>query len=449
MIIGVGSNKSFEVYWQSAELPSPTILSASQKRGEGGWILEIENEIIQKIIHDTSGQFSIGDITNRPCNSITTCPNHWHVYTDIELCRTITIKILEGLGTYYLEDTEKGIMIRDSNKPKYIIPSMNDIEALPWNGYNVVSTFSGAGGSCLGYRMAGYRVLWANEFNSVAQTVYKDNHPNSILNTKDIRGIQGKDVLDSIDLDIGDIDIFDGSPPCDSFSTAGKRDKGWGKEKKYGDGGKIQRTDDLFFEYTRLVNELQPKVFIAENVSGMVKGRSKGYFLRILRALKECGYTVKAKLLDAQWLGVPQARQRIIFCGVRNDLVEKYSVKPEFPSPLPYNYSVKEAIPWIIKVERGRGFGNMDTVSAKQYPYQTVGSSPSAGNGKATKIETETEKRKFTIDELKRICSFPDDFQLNGTYAQNWARLGLSVPPIMMKYIAATVQKEILDTCKN
>ena len=110
---------------------------------------------------------------------------------------------------------------------------MKDIAAIPWNGFNVVSTFSGTGGSCLGYRMAGYRVLWANEFIPAAQESYKANHLNSILDTRDIRTVQPEDILRAIGLGVGEIDIFDGSPPCAAFSTAGKRESGWGKVKKY------------------------------------------------------------------------------------------------------------------------------------------------------------------------------------------------------------------------
>ena len=74
-------------------------------------------------------------------------------------------------------------------KPEYHVPSMAEIAAVPWNGYYVVSTFSGAGGSCLGYRMAGFKVLWASEFIPAAQEVYQLNHPDSILDARDIRAV--------------------------------------------------------------------------------------------------------------------------------------------------------------------------------------------------------------------------------------------------------------------
>lgn len=190
---------------------------------------------------------------------------------------------------------------------------MAEIAALPWNGFKVASTFSGCGGSCLGYRMEGFKVIWANEFVPAAQASYKANaDPDSFLDCRDIRLIQPQEILDRCDLKQGEIDLFDGSPPCQAFSTAGKREKGWGKAKTYEHGAK-QCNEKLFDEYIRLLRGLMPKVFVAENVSGLVKGTAKGYFLEILRDLKASGYRVVCKVLDAQWLGVPQQRQRTIF----------------------------------------------------------------------------------------------------------------------------------------
>lgn len=341
------------------------------------------------------------------------------------------------------------------SKPAYKVPSMAEIAAMPWNGYNVVSTFSGCGGSCLGYRMAGYRVLWANEFIPAAQETYKANHPNSILDTRDIRKVQPKDILEATGLDVGEIDIFDGSPPCAAFSTAGKREAGWGKVKQYSDTK--QRVDDLFFEYTRLIKGTQPKVFVAENVSGLIKGTAKGYFIEILKALKACGYNVKCRVLDAQWLGVPQMRQRTIFVGVRKDL----GMEPVHPKPLPYRYTVGDAwieVPLSEKVYftayslyahwktlcQGKGHDRLINLKRLSFKRPSNAMCQTWGNGTAA-ITHPDEPRYPTIAELRRICSFPDDFIFTGTYAQQWERMGRAVPPVMMSYIAKTVQAEILD----
>lgn len=380
---------------------------------------------------------------------------------------------------------------RTVSKPPYRVPLMSEIADLPWNGFNAISTFSGCGGSSLGYKMAGFRVLWASEFIPAAQETYRANHPKTILDTRDIRQVKPEDILAAIGMKPGELDLFDGSPPCASFSTAGAREAGWGKVKKYSDT--TQRTDDLFFEFVRLINGIQPKVFVAENVSGLVKGTAKGYFLEILGALKACGYKVSCRVLDAQWLGVPQSRQRTIFVGVRNDL----NREPVHPVPLAYRYTVRDALPWITKVvhDTSGAFGAGD-ITNRPSPAITVGVNSlnsrhfqveaecdisrfaigkewdrvktggqsskyfslqkpdldkpcpcvtqTAGNTGAAGVCHPTEKRKFSIAELRRICAFPDDFILKGSYAQQWERLGRAVPPVMMSHIAATVRDQIL-----
>jgi len=374
------------------------------------------------------------------------------------------------------------------NKPPYSVPTMAEIAAIPWNGFRVASTFSGCGGSCLGYRMAGFRVVWASEFIPAAQAVYKANHPDSILDTRDIRQVTAEDIMQATGTEKGELDILDGSPPCAAFSTAGKREAGWGQVKKYSDT--TQRVDDLFFEYARILEGLQPRVFVAENVSGLVKGTAKGYFLEILARLKACGYRVKCKVLDAQWLGVPQMRQRTIFVGVREDL----GLGPVHPKPLAYRYSVRDALPWIVNIEKDtkgiassnlpcgtiQTYGNRKTFSSKEVEAETdisryaIGKewdklkpggqskkyfqltrapldgpcgaiTQRGGDNTVASVCHPTEKRKFTIAELKRICAFPDDFILTGTYAQQWERLGRAVPPVMMRAIAETIRDGVLN----
>lgn len=327
----------------------------------------------------------------------------------------------------------------------------------------------------MGYRMAGFKVLYANEFVEEAQNTYKANNKKSYLDTRDIRTVTPDDILNITGLKRGELDIFDGSPPCCAFSTAGSREKGWGKKRKYSDG-KEQVIDDLFFEYSRILRGIQPKVFIAENVSGLVKGTAKGYFKQILEALKDCGYNVSARLLNAKWLGVPRSRERIIFIGVRSDL----NLSPAYPKPLDYYYTIADAL---------QGVKN-DTLEvklrldeAKKYKYGLVlrkipknPKRPIAGsrlmNGSYFNLIRESmytpcsticqlggvvstsanchplEDRKFTIAELKRITSVPDDFVLTGNITQQWERLGRMVPPVMMMNIAKTIEKEILCRIK-
>lgn len=389
-------------------------------------------------------------------------------------------------------------------KPQYAVPSMAQIAGLPWNGFNVVSTFSGCGGSSLGYKMANFKVLWANEFIPAAQETYRANHSNTFLNVNDIRTVTADQVLSESGMSEGEIDLFDGSPPCASFSTVGIRDKGWGKVKSYSDSE--QRTDDLFFEYVRLIKGTQPKCFVAENVRGLTIGVAKevlGDFQQdmfkdqsntIVHTLMDCGYRVGFRILNAADLGVPQIRPRVIFVGIRRDLAKEFNLEPCWPARLSYKYSLREAIPWLsemIYVEESNGLKSIGTgmghpfirkdntqiptivcspvriierkieagctgVFGKEHWKSidqsggTIGASPYTGNGlspsgvlKITDTSGET-KRKFTIAELKRICSFPDDFILTGSFAQQWERLGRAVPPVMMKHIAACVRDNIL-----
>jgi DNA (cytosine-5)-methyltransferase 1 len=397
-----------------------------------------------------------------------------------------------------------------TGKPPYRVPSMKEIIEIPWNGYTVASTFSGCGGSSLGYRLAGYRVAYANEFVPAARDTYAANQASyTVLDPRDIRQISGESILAKIGMAAGELDLLDGSPPCASFSTSGKRQDGWGKVKKYSDT--TQRTDDLFYEFCRVLTAVQPKTFVAENVSGLIKGTAKGYFIRIMKALRDCGYRVDAKLLDAQWLGVPQARQRLIFVGVREDLRRA----PAYPRPLPYRYAVREVLSGIEQVTaKGHGYfdgGDMSLdrpsptvvaspggaawyghevhtkviaqganpaygageVAPVTRPSLTIGASPQTGNGRTPPSlvisegplthDPETGKdlripaaeqyrkpgtvaRKFTLGELRRICSFPDDFVFTGTYEQRWERMGRAVPPVMMQHIATAVRTKILNT---
>lgn len=339
---------------------------------------------------------------------------------------------------------------------------MVEIEKLPWNGKAVVSTFSGCGGSCLGYRMAGYKVLYANEFIPAAQEVYKLNHKNSFLDTRDIRQVKGSDILSKINLKVGEVDIFDGSPPCSDFSISGKRSSGWGKVKKYSDTK--QRVDDLFFEYLRLVDELKPKIFVAENVAAITTGVAVGYFKKIMQQAIQSGYKVKCKIVDAQWLGVPQRRKRAIFIGVRDDL----NVEAIYPKPFSYQITVEEACKDLYNKKQTKQWLKTDTSSYQRWHLANKGESFSSALKRLKLKEigfnhyklnplwvsqtiTQTmnhyhwdEPRFLSIEELKRISSFPDDFKLIGIFSKKWERIGRSVPPIMMREISKTIYKEIL-----
>jgi DNA (cytosine-5)-methyltransferase 1 len=373
-------------------------------------------------------------------------------------------------------------------------PTMAEVAKLEGtNGLSVISTFSGAGGSSLGYRMAGWKVLAASEFVPAARDVYRLNSPDTPINPADIRDVNGAEWLFELGVDVGDLDLLDGSPPCASFSTVGAGSKGWGDVKKY--SAVEQRTDDLFYEYARLLRQMRPRRFIAENVTGLIKGEAKGYFKRIFAELQACGYRVEVKVIAAHALGVPQARERVIFQGVRNDLNPTIL----WPTPAATAATMRQALPHLGDHARARLARRHPPDTQHTIPYiryhrldgpsptvTTVGVGP-AGQGHygwvdcdttfpngdypdpdirvgpsiapvrvddGTIIDSETGNdvyrigppvntlhgvRRITLGEARRLCSFPDDFALTGKNGIRWERLGRAVPPLMMRAIATAV----------
>lgn len=332
--------------------------------------------------------------------------------------------------------------------------------------YKVVSLFSGTGGSSLGYKLAGYEVLLANEFIDTAADCYQLNFPNTVVLRDDIRKISGKQILEKLNLQVGELDILDGSPPCAAFSVAGKRDKKWGQVVKYSETE--QRVDDLFFEYSRLLSEIKPKVFVAENVKGLVIGKATEVFDKIMKELRDQGYNVSCRVLDAQYLGVPQRRTRTIFVGVRKDL----KILPSHPLPTHKPITLREAISDIENDEQelteatykesrsvipilnqmkpgesGDKYANGSYFSLMRLDWDKPSNPVLQSDAKQTSscCVHPDENRKLTIKELKRVSSFPDDFKLVGNFAQQWERIGRAVPPNMMKEIASHIRYFILD----
>lgn len=327
------------------------------------------------------------------------------------------------------------------------IPTMAKINGLK-KPYTAASLFSGCGGSSTGYKAAGFNVLYASEFVPAAQDTYELNHPKTYLDRRDIRDVKVSDILKILKMKKGELDLLDFSPPCKSFSTAGAREDGWGKVSHYSDGIH-QRTDDLFSEAVRILRGLKPKVFVAENVKGLVEGKAKGLFLETLKDLQESGYEVTARVINAAYLNVPQARERLIFVGVRKDLV-KEGFHPVHPDPVvDHPPAVRDVLPHIHYLKNKKR-GLLTYVPA-DIPSPTIvasdgTNSETAGFSCGGFIETDKgERRKYTIEELKVICGFPKDFKLTGKFEQQWERLGRAVPPLMMYHIARTVRKEIFD----
>ncbi len=314
---------------------------------------------------------------------------------------------------------------------------------------SVISTFSGMGGSSLGYEMAGCKVRLAVEFDDHAAATYRANFPDTPLYHGDIAQLSVDEALRLSGLQPGELDIFDGSPPCQGFSTAGKR--------HFHDA-----RNQLFQEYVRLLRGLRPKALVMENVSGMVKGKMRLIFAECLKQLKESGYRVRARLFDTSFFGVPQSRKRVIFIGIREDL----GIEPEFPKPKGPIVSIMQAIEgadtsgvpklydkYLEMYDRVPFGGHEGTVKGtsshfsdcrKPHPNKPCPTlmKMQTGLGFATIVHP-FEKRALSIGEAKRIASFPDSFVLEGKYQDQWARIGNSVPPLFMSQIAAQLQKTL------
>jgi DNA (cytosine-5)-methyltransferase 1 len=313
----------------------------------------------------------------------------------------------------------------------------------------VISTFAGCGGSSLGYQMAGFKELLAVEWDNNAVETFKLNFPDVPVYHGDIGKLSSEKCMELAGIEPGELDVFDGSPPCQGFSTAGKR--------KFDDP-----RNSLFKEYARLLNDLQPKVFVMENVTGMVKGVMKQAYLQIMKTLRECGYKAKGQVLNAMYYNVPQSRERVIVVGVRNDL----GIEPSHPKPESRPVTVRAAfdgvpvedVPQITgkviasflpKVPQGgsmatlAGYGQDNLIRPRwDMPSKSI-RKDAALTGYGCFIHPD-EDRFLSIGEYKRLQSFPDIFKMAGTYIEKKNRIGNSVPPNLMKAIATHVKTEIL-----
>lgn len=314
----------------------------------------------------------------------------------------------------------------------------------------VVSTFAGCGGSSLGYSMAGYHEIGAVEWDDHAAYCFARNFPGVKLHHGDICDVDPS----WLPMAPGELDVLDGSPPCQGFSTSGKR--------RIGD-----ERNDLFRQYARLLGEWQPRAFVMENVSGLVTGKMRLLFVEMLRVLKTAGpgYRVAAKLLDARYFRVPQKRQRLIFIGLRADL----GAEPTHPEALSRPLTVRDAwgdlsepgeyllhsgkgaklVPLIPPGQNGasilRGAGrsgsywDMWRLSWDQ-PANTLLRSYNQSSAAIHPVE----HRKLGTREASRLQSFPDEYDWGAsTCLQIHERIGNSVPPMMMRAIAAHLRDQL------
>ena len=332
---------------------------------------------------------------------------------------------------------------------------LDDLKSIKPNGVKVMSTFACGGGSSMGYKLAGCEVIAANDIDPEMAWHYKLN-----IKPKHYFLCPIGDLLTAeLPPELFDLDILDGSPPCSTFSTAGEREKGWGKEKHFREGQAKQVLSDLFFDYLDLVGRLKPKVAIAENVKGMILGNAKGYTKMVMARFKEIGYRPQLFLLNGADCGVPQKRERVFFCAVRDDI----KVSPLKLAPTHRWISTEES---CCDVDSGPGHARPNDL--KYWPITKPGESYSntkkrlgEKEGCFSHIRLHGERpsgtltanlqtlthwkypRELNLAEVKRLGSFPDDYQSKTDKIGKYM-IGMSVPPKMTEQVAKAVCEQWL-----
>jgi DNA (cytosine-5)-methyltransferase 1 len=320
----------------------------------------------------------------------------------------------------------------------------------------VVSCFAGGGGSTLGCQRAGYRELLATDWDERSVETLRLNLPDLNVWQGDIAELSVEQVLMTTGLVPGQLDVLDGSPPCQGFSTAGKRVL-------------ADSRNELFREFVRLLRGLQPRFFVMENVAGMVRGKMRLVFADCIRELKASGYRVSARVLDSMYFCVPQHRQRLIIIGVRDDLGIELSHPAATTWPVPIRVALEAAkicgpvegdadTPALSdaygqlwsRIPQGRSaihlIGKGFSSCVKPHPDRP---SPTlmktqTGRGFATTVHP-SEQRALSIREAALIGSYPPQFRFVGSYSEQWARIGNSVPPLLMRAIAEHLRTSVLD----
>lgn len=170
-----------------------------------------------------------------------------------------------------------------------------------------IDLFSGAGGLSEGLRESGFDSLYANEIMPTYAQTYALNHPNAVVESQDIREVDAKAVRERLGLEVGELDLVAGGPPCQGFSiNAPKRSEN-------------DQRNHLFREYLRFVDEFKPRAVLIENVPGLVSFAGGATLEAILQSLRELGYSADVQILYAPHYGVPQTRWRTLIIGLRGE----------------------------------------------------------------------------------------------------------------------------------
>lgn len=345
---------------------------------------------------------------------------------------------------------------------------------------NVISLFSGAGGMDVGLVSAGFRVVAANEFNGSAADTFRANHPSTVMFEGDIN-----EMIPQLAHYKGAIDLVAGGPPCQGFSVAGRMDAG-------------DPRSQLIFSYCQAIETIKPKAFIMENVKAlMVLERFSNVRDELLKRFDTAGYEVTMHLLNAADYGVPQARERVFFIGIRKDLAKPKS-KVDIHSHASPGKSVREAIhrlglpgsetnPGICSAKivpaknpilrktaysgmlfngKGRPLkldGYASTLPASMGGNRTPiidnnqlykGDKPwvesyhahlIAGGTSYTEDDVPSFMRRLTVEEAAAIQTFPSDYLWCGSQSAIYTQIGNAVPPALAERVGRAVMDILSD----
>ena len=321
------------------------------------------------------------------------------------------------------------------------------------NKFNVVELFAGAGGMALGLELAGLNHSLLVEIDKNCVETLKHNKPNWKISHNDISKVDFTNMKS---------DIVTGGFPCQSFSYAGKK---LGFEDTRG---------TLFFEFARCVKEIQPKIFVGENVEGLLSHDSGKTFKTMVRILENLGYNVKYEVLNAINYGVAQKRKRLIIVGTKPGIIFNFpkqitksvslrQVLKNVPNSQGTSYSesrkkIMKLIPpggcWIdlpIELQKeymgksfysGGGKRGMARRISWDEPCLTLTTSPSQ---KQTERCHPEETRPFTVREYARIQSFPDDWKFKGSISSQYKQIGNAVAV----KVAEAIGKQLISSLND
>lgn len=327
------------------------------------------------------------------------------------------------------------------------------------NGLKVFSCFACGGGSTMGYKLAGCDVIGCCEIDPKMNEVYVKNHNPKYNFLMDIR-VFNKKPNEELPLELFNLDILDGSPPCTTFSMAGEREDSWGKKKKFREGQIEQTLDDLSFVFIDTAEKLKPKCVIMENVEGLILGNAWKYVQKIYKQFNDIGYKVKHWLLKGEHMGIPQKRHRVFFIAIRNDInfdLENLDMSFNY-EPITYGM-IKE--------------GNLKAMGKETKFYKIASQAIQADKNiadtrkrlgqKASAFQTlyirdddimPTQRAKPDIIDINNIAyisketirnsqTFPRDYIfIPDTYSSIGYICGMSVPPLMIKRIIERLKEK-------